>query len=539
MSLPHTTEDVPPSLPNLPINNGPRHNKESFLKPAEIDIIIGLRAELIGSTSDRERLLIIKKMVHMLREYWRSIDRQWASADEKAEVSLKAAKWITNNWRCKRPKRIPLYLNIQEHIWQTRQNDVWKVIASKLNVDKADSTTPGWLQVRQSAIAEVRQSIPKETLKQEAARIMGHGYQREKQAWLAEKLLFERVKTAHQHLLLEMGAVSIQFTVHRNSTDQFARHVKAMWALKDASAEAIEFPEPGTHESVNDMGLKVKVGVPTTFTLDKQGYPIIPETFDSKRARKVDMDRLFQFFTSEHYKLASGGRLRRVPWSEISPNMADFVDPQYLPDRLPDLVLTSYQNCGAQHMGPFLDHVLQRQLQHGPSNSFRFSHYVVTSGTGLARTTQRYPATYPDGGPAPQLAPPAKPKRIRNRGMERGKQKQQKRDKQAVLTTLQMEEGDGHRQPKSKEWISDSGSEDDTLDPPVSNTHHLGGGGDLPLPTPEATPAPDLAVQARMGSSSRGRSARHPAHPTTRQLRSATALSIRKTRSKTIKQKTK
>ncbi|PPQ87227.1 hypothetical protein CVT24_010095 [Panaeolus cyanescens] len=215
MSSSHSAEGVPHLIPNPPINRGPRHNKESFLKPAEIDIIVGLRPELVGSSSDRERLLIIKKMVHMLREYWRTIDRQWASADEKAE---KAAKWITNNWRRKRGKRIPLYVNIQEHIWQTRQSDVWKVIASKLNVAKADSSTPGWLQVRQSAIAEVRQSIPKETLRQEATEIMRNGYQRDKQAQIADKLLFKRVKAAHEHLFLEMGAVSLQFTVHKSLT---------------------------------------------------------------------------------------------------------------------------------------------------------------------------------------------------------------------------------------------------------------------------------------------------------------------------------
>jgi hypothetical protein len=61
-------------------------------------------------------------------------------------------KWLHNVWRTKnQPVMKPGRYRPTEILWYTQQEAVWKEIASVLNVDSADTNTPGWFENRTKA----------------------------------------------------------------------------------------------------------------------------------------------------------------------------------------------------------------------------------------------------------------------------------------------------------------------------------------------------------------------------------------------------
>jgi len=64
----------------------------------------------------------------------------------------KLLKWIRNVWRV---RKTPVFkttgYRLTDILWWTRQDEVFEEIASILGLDSADTTTPGWFQLRTKA----------------------------------------------------------------------------------------------------------------------------------------------------------------------------------------------------------------------------------------------------------------------------------------------------------------------------------------------------------------------------------------------------
>lgn len=72
---------TPPSITPLSAANVPATNNQNtninILSPTEVATIIDLRLELLSKASDRERLVVIKQMLHRLRTHWRESGCSW------------------------------------------------------------------------------------------------------------------------------------------------------------------------------------------------------------------------------------------------------------------------------------------------------------------------------------------------------------------------------------------------------------------------------------------------------------------------------
>jgi len=63
-------------------------------------------------------------------------------------------------------------------LWQTRQGDVWAEIAALLNMESANTQTPGWFEMRMTAMKNILNKMTedeKSKLQEEADRMAKEG----------------------------------------------------------------------------------------------------------------------------------------------------------------------------------------------------------------------------------------------------------------------------------------------------------------------------------------------------------------------------
>lgn len=93
--------------------------------------------------------------------------------------------WIQNNWRLRKAggnTKSLWYVRKSDVIWTTRKDLVFKEIAILLNIDKADTRTPGWFGKRTPAIRQVlSKMLPEEKaqLDKQIKKIESDGYPEE------------------------------------------------------------------------------------------------------------------------------------------------------------------------------------------------------------------------------------------------------------------------------------------------------------------------------------------------------------------------
>lgn len=90
--------------------------------------------------------------------------------------------WMQNNWRSpqkSKAKSVNFKVKRNEVIWNERQDEVLAEIASLLDLESADTHTPGWFEKRMKAIRNIQDRMTgKEKLELEAevARLSKEGY---------------------------------------------------------------------------------------------------------------------------------------------------------------------------------------------------------------------------------------------------------------------------------------------------------------------------------------------------------------------------
>lgn len=94
-------------------------------------------------------------------------------------------KWIHNNWRvAKKPALMQAVVPVKrtDVLWRTRQDEVWKEIASLLELPLADSHTPNWFAYRMVAMKNIIQRMTPAKLAEldrEVAQLAREGYSEE------------------------------------------------------------------------------------------------------------------------------------------------------------------------------------------------------------------------------------------------------------------------------------------------------------------------------------------------------------------------
>jgi len=99
------------------------------------------------------------------------------------------------------------------------------------------------------------------------------------------------------------------------------------------------------------------------------GYPILPDPIPSEGWKKETWNLLFTDYIGQIYHLACGGVKKQVPYKLISEGQKHFIDPKYLPR---EMTFRPPRNIAFTEMKDFFDHLLQRQRQHGPGDTFKF-----------------------------------------------------------------------------------------------------------------------------------------------------------------------
>ncbi|KAM6491584.1 hypothetical protein JOM56_012976 [Amanita muscaria] len=61
------------------------------------------------------------------------------------------------------------------------------------------------------------------------------------------------------------------------------------------------------------------------------GFPILPNPWKTGNYTKKQLDQLWSLYVNQHYKLANGGRSRKVPYKAISADTSHFIMPECLP----------------------------------------------------------------------------------------------------------------------------------------------------------------------------------------------------------------
>ena len=134
-------------------------------------------------------------------------------------------------------------------------------------------------------------------------------------------------------------------------------------------------PSPGTNPSlISGSGsgrIPVAFSTANSTPLDKNenGFPILPDPIPGDKWKKVDWDKLFTDFLGQQYYLATGGKTKHIPYKLIQENQRSFIDSKYLPGKM---VFRPPRNIVFDDMKMIFDHLLQRQREHGPEDTFRF-----------------------------------------------------------------------------------------------------------------------------------------------------------------------
>ncbi|KAF8810596.1 hypothetical protein BYT27DRAFT_7240674 [Phlegmacium glaucopus] len=114
---------------------------------------------------------------------------------------------------------------------------------------------------------------------------------------------------------------------------------------------------------------------------DVKGFPLVPPPQEGDTL--VYMKQIIRSFITMHYRFASGHEHDRVPWKRIKENMADFIDPKYLPE---NTVIDDPSDMKKEHIMQLLNH--WRRPVSG-ADLFRLSHVLVNT-----KTDQLTPALY-------------------------------------------------------------------------------------------------------------------------------------------------
>jgi len=89
-------------------------------------------------------------------------------------------KWLRNVWRVKRniPAKPGSRYRLTDVLWWTREEKVFEEIASILNLESANTRTPGWFQLRTKASKRILDSMSEDernVLENEADRMRKEG----------------------------------------------------------------------------------------------------------------------------------------------------------------------------------------------------------------------------------------------------------------------------------------------------------------------------------------------------------------------------
>ena len=144
-----------------------------------------------------QRKNIAKELFSKLFSYWSSIglDLETDESNRRQGVRTKIVKvstlptfydlqvliqWLRNVWRVRRnPVAKPgTRFRLTDILWWTRQDCVFEEIASILNIETANTSTPGWFQLRTKASKNIVDSMSEEerkVLEEEADRMQEQG----------------------------------------------------------------------------------------------------------------------------------------------------------------------------------------------------------------------------------------------------------------------------------------------------------------------------------------------------------------------------
>ncbi|KAF8801933.1 hypothetical protein BYT27DRAFT_7113986 [Phlegmacium glaucopus] len=192
---------------------------------AVIDVF---KAQYLEATSPAERKMIAQ--VHILPalfNHWISVGQVVGDKEMKLRT-VELISWLRNVWRP--TKKFALTkgnrYRLTDVLWWTRQASVFKEIASIMNLDSADTNTPGWFPYRTIAAKNLLDNmtdVERAKLIDEAGKLVSEGLPADLQytRFAEEKWHSRFSKTAREHYG-EMGLVSISVVVYTRKSGQTA-----------------------------------------------------------------------------------------------------------------------------------------------------------------------------------------------------------------------------------------------------------------------------------------------------------------------------
>ncbi|PPQ87771.1 hypothetical protein CVT25_015013 [Psilocybe cyanescens] len=332
-------------------------------------------------------------------QYWDDIGHE--IGDSRTQTR-KLVAWMQNTWRGTKVAETVIAgaaMKRTEVLWQTRKDDVFAEIARLMGLDSVSTQTPNWFAFRMKALGIILQhmsALDLEKLDRQGEAIVSAANQdNERKQQLAEKHAISRFSKGTKCHWNEMRVLSLSFVAYTDSSNKLVVQVHDQMAeLMEVDAPLFESqyrpqvhqmklyvmeyitqmkkilnpgPQPwapgGTGKNVRDLNLQ----------FDHYGFPILPPALNTKSGDlpvKKELEDMVRKYLAKHYKLATGGKTKHVPYKQLQENQARFIFPEYLPS---GFEMKDPRDLTLSELLSLIDHILGRQETHPTSHIFRFS----------------------------------------------------------------------------------------------------------------------------------------------------------------------
>ncbi|KAF8799826.1 hypothetical protein BYT27DRAFT_7119298, partial [Phlegmacium glaucopus] len=165
--------------------------------------------------------------------------------------------WLRNVWRP--TKKFALTkgnrYRLTDVLWWTREADVFKEIASMMDLESADTNTPGWFPLRTRAAKNLLEEMPeveKKKLRDEADRWVIEGVPPDLQRKFAEEKWLSRFSKTAKEVYNEMGLLSVSVVVYTRKNGQTAIDIH------DDIANLLGVPAKSFEDTQSEKALDMK-----------------------------------------------------------------------------------------------------------------------------------------------------------------------------------------------------------------------------------------------------------------------------------------
>ncbi|KAF8810541.1 hypothetical protein BYT27DRAFT_7209334 [Phlegmacium glaucopus] len=353
--------------------------------------------EIIGKYKEEYRLLTTRELQgQLMRErilpvifnYWNDQGNGPMNEEDWRSRQQALATWIQNNWRpmatTMEQKATVIRVNALDVLWDEHRDLAEKELKGILNMTSVNGEQQRSFEQRTHACKCVLDRMSSQE------HVVFDGLMQSQ----AEKYGNEMVRKWADERWLDMGMITVAFTVHTNTQGRTVvdwlvlDFVKLIKSKDGHSAGGVTTGTQavGTQAvSTQAVGTQQVGSQPLDILTTTNGFPMVPPDVQGELMKK-QWENLLWSYLSAHYYLTSGRLVRQVPFEQVERDTACFVRCPYRPK---SLIIKDPRNMHKEDIVQLMQHIYQRQETEGVEQAFRFRLFI-------GRDKQPFDAVYPD-----------------------------------------------------------------------------------------------------------------------------------------------